>query len=224
MKNTFRKYPNFAANGNPFQYSTSSDGITMTRVSRTEFLDLVHSVPHEDDHVYIDREAGMAIFFSDLASVGEALDFSRKDFNREAKRQQRAHQCVLKGTKGCDGWKPDENGFIRCDTCTRRHPARTISIDAPVSYDEDGEPVTLDFPSDEDATARLFAEADKAILHDALAALSEADREYLLARHQPGMTARQLAEDYGIDDFRYANRKAQRILGRVTKHIRESEK
>lgn len=224
MKKSFTKYPRYTADNNPFLYYTSHDGTDMTKVSRTKFIELVCSVPHSDNHIYIDRDGGMAVFFDDPSQVEELLTFSRRDFNREAKRQERAHTCVLKGTKQCEGWKPDENGFIACDACTRRHTARTISMDAPVYCDGNDEPVMLDFPSEDDATARLFEAADRAVLQDALAALPEADREYLLARYQPDMTARKLAERYGIADYRYANRKAKRILEQVARHLQESYK
>ena len=224
MKKQFKKYPRYTADQRPFLYYTSSNGTDMTEVAHTEFLHLICTVPDSDSHIYIDRESGMAIFFEDASGVDELLTFSRRDFNREAKRQERAHQCVMKGTRQCDGWKPDENGLVACNACMRRHTARTISIDAPINSGDEGEPIFMEFPSDEDATARLFDQADRAVLQDALAALPEADREYLLARYQPGMTARKLAETYGIADYRYANRKAQRILDRVIRRLHEIEK
>ena len=224
MRKTFKKYPRYTDDHCFFLYYISSDGTDMTGISRTEFLEHVHSTPHPDNHVYIDREGGMAIFFVDTSSVDNLLTFSRRDFNREAKHQERAHQCVMKGTNQCDGWKPDGNGCIACDACMRQHTARTISLNAPVGNDNENEPIFMDYPSEEDATARLFDEADKAMVQDALDTLSDTDREYLLARCQPGMTARKLAEEYGITDYRYANRKAHRILDRVIKHIQEIEK
>ena len=223
MKKTFKKFPRYTSDNRPFRYYASHDGNDMTEVAHTEFLHLLCAVPDSDSHIYIDRESGIAIFFEDASGVNDLLTFSRRDFNREAKRQERAHQCVMKGTRQCDGWKPDENGRVACDACMRHHTARTISIDAPINSGDEGEPTFLDFPSDEDATARLFDEADRAVLQDALAALPEADREYLLARYQPDMTARKLAETYGIADYRYANRKAQRILDRVIRRLREIE-
>ena len=223
MKKSFKKYPLYTADNQPFQYYISHNGQDMANVPRAEFLHLICTVPDSDNHLYIDREGGMAIFFEDASGVNELLTFSSRDFNREAKRQERAHQCVMKGTRQCDGWKPDENGRVVCDSCMRRHTARTISIDAPINSGDEGEAIFLDFPSDEDATARLFDEADRAVLQNALAALSEADREYLLARYQPDMTARKLAESYGIADYRYANRKAQRILDRVIRRVQENE-
>lgn len=224
MKKSFKKYPRYTADNRPFRYYASHDGNDMTEVARTEFLHLICTVPDSDSHIYIDRESGMAIFFEDASGVDDLLTFSRRDFNREAKRQERAHQCVMKGTRQCDGWKADENGRVACDTCMRQHTARTISIDAPINSGDEGEPIFLDFPSEDDATARLFDEADRAVLQEALAALSEADREYLLARYQPDMTARKLAERYGIADYRYANRKAQRILDHVVRRLEKNEK
>lgn len=224
MKKQFKKYPRYTADQRPFHYYSSSNGTDMTEVSRSEFLGLVCSTPQPDSHIYIDYDGGLAVFFDDTSSVDGLLVFSRRDFNREAKRQERAHQCVMKGTKQCDGWKPDENGFVACDTCMRRHTARTISMDVPLNDDNGDEPIFMDFPSEDDAATRLFEEADKAVLQDALAALSEADREYLLARYQPNMTARKLAERYGITDYRYANRKAQRILERVKGQLEKTNK
>ncbi len=224
MKKQFQKYPRYTSDQRPFLYYTSSDGVDMTEVPRTAFLELVHSVPDPIDHIFIDYESGLGIFFGETSSVASVLTFSRRDFNREAKRRERAHQCVLKGTMKCDGWKPDANGFIRCETCTRCQTARTISLDAPQRSDDDDDPVMMDFPTEDEAFTCLFEQADKAVLQDALAALPEADREYLLARYQPGMTARKLAETYGIADYRYANRKAQRILDRVIRRLHEIEK
>jgi RNA polymerase sigma factor (sigma-70 family) len=167
---------------------------------------------------YINADGGYAYFFPLSARMADfAMDLKREK-DAEDQRRRRSRRCVYKGTAKCDGWRTrDEYGCLGCETCSRDHIHRTVSLNQPVG--EDGTEMGDLFAADTDIEHDMEETAERNLLAAALGSLSEDDRAYILRRFQEGMTLRKLAEEYGISDFRYAGKKANRIIERLKAEI-----
>ena len=76
------------------------------------------------------------------------------------------------------------------------------------------------FAADTDIERDIDEIAERDILLAALASLSDDDRAFILKRFQDGMTLRKLADECGFSDFRYAGKKANRIIERLKSEAR----
>jgi len=167
---------------------------------------------------YINADGGYAYFFPLSARMADfAMDLKREK-DAEDQRRRRSRRCVYKDTAKCDGWRTrDEHGCLGCDTCRWDHTRRTVSLNQPVG--EDGTEMGDLFAADTDIEHDMEETAERNLLAAALGSLSEDDRAYILRRFQEGMTLRKLAEEYGISDFRYAGKKANRIIEKLKAEI-----
>lgn len=202
----------------PMHYIRVGDDGSYTTIPRAEFFNLMHGVDEPIKQTYIDVDGGYAYFFPLSARMADfAMDLKREK-DAEDQRRRRSRRCVYKDTAKCDGWRTrDEYGCLGCETCSRDHIHRTVSLNQPV--DEDGTEMGDLFAADTDIEHDMEESAERDILAAALASLSEDDRAYILCRFQEGMTLRKLAEEYGISDFRYAGKKANRIIEKLKAEI-----
>ncbi len=203
----------------PMQYLHIRDDGSHNVITRTEFFNLMRSVDEPVMQTYIDADGGYAYFFPLSARMAEFAVRLKREKDAEDQRRLRSRQCVYKNTAKCDGWRTrDEYGCLSCETCSRDHIHRTVSLNQ--SVDEDGTEMGDLFATDTDIEREMEASAERDLLAAALASLSEDDRIFILHRFQDGMTLRKLAEEYDISDFRYAGKKANRIIERLRAEAR----
>jgi len=202
----------------PMHYIRVGDDGSYTTITRAEFFSLMRGVDEPIKQTYIDADGGYAYFFPLSARMADfAMDLKREK-DAEDQRRRRSRRCVYKDTAKCDGWRTrDEHGCLGCDTCRWDHTRRTVSLNQPVG--EDGTEMGDLFAADTDIEHDMEETAERNLLAAALGSLSEDDRAYILRRFQEGMTLRKLAEEYGISDFRYAGKKANRIIEKLKAEI-----
>ena len=203
----------------PMHYICIGADDSYTTITRAEFFSLMRGVDEPIKQTYIDADGGFAYFFPLSARMADfAMDLKREK-DAEDQRRARSRQCVYKNTVKCDGWHTrDEHGCLGCDTCRWDHTRRTVSLNQTV--DEDGTEMGDLFAADTDIEREMEASAERDILAAALGLLSEDERAFILRRFQDGMTLRKLADEYDISDFRYASKKANRILERLKSEVR----
>lgn len=202
----------------PMHYIRVGDDGSYTTITRAEFFSLMRGLDEPIKQTYINADGGYAYFFPLSARMADfAMDLKREK-DAEDQRRRRSRRCVYKDTAKCDGWRTrDEHGCLGCDTCRWDHTRRTVSLNQPVG--EDGTEMGDLFAADTDIEHDMEETAERNLLAAALGSLSEDDRAYILRRFQEGMTLRKLAEEYGISDFRYAGKKANRIIEKLKAEI-----
>ena len=198
----------------PMHYICIGADDSYTTITRAEFFSLMRDVDEPVKQTYIDADGGYAYFFPfSVQMAGTAVQLKREK-DAEDQRRARSRQCVYRNTAKCDGWRSrDEYGCLGCETCSRDHIRRTVSLNQTV--DEDGTEMGDLFAADSDIERDMDETATRDLLATALTSLSEGDRTYILRRFQDGMTLRKLADAYGISDFRYAGKKANRIFEKL---------
>lgn len=198
--------------GRPMCYIQIGASGMYTQINRASFFALMRSVDAPVKQTYIDSEGGYAYFFPLCAEMADYAAQLKREKDAEDQRRARNRRCVYKNTAKCDGWRSrDEYGNLGCETCTRIY--RVVSLNHPVIKDtrETGDLLAADTNIERD----LEETATRDILVAALSSLSDADRSFILRRFENGMTLRKLADECGISDFRYAGKKANRIIARL---------
>ena len=123
--------PKRTKSGKPMAfYILSEDGTQQTKVTRAECLACNDEPDVElSQRWYVDEEAGLVVR---LPRNQEGEDLARENMRyvwREAKRIERNCSCVFKGSDKCQDWKPDADGFVKCDCCQRPNRSRTVELD-----------------------------------------------------------------------------------------------
>jgi RNA polymerase sigma factor (sigma-70 family) len=217
FNNSRKSYPHVPKQSydrQPMHYIHISDDDTYTTITRAEFINLMRGVDEPVKQTYIDSDGGYAYFFPPSAQIADVAIQLKREKDTEDQRRRRSRQCVYKDTAKCDGWRTrDEYGCLVCETCSREHIHRTVSLNQPIG--EDGTEMGDLFASDTDIERDMQETAERDLLTAALASLSEDDRTFILRRFQDGMTLRKLADERGISDFRYAGKKANRIVEKL---------
>lgn len=216
-KNSATSYPHVPKQSydrQPMRFIKISDDGSYSMITRAEFFALMRSVGEPVKQTYIDADGGYAYFFPLSARMAEFAVQIKREKDAEDQRRTRSRQCVYKNTAKCDGWRTrDEYGSLGCESCVRDRVSRTVSLNQPVG--EDGTEMGDLFAADTDIEHDMEETAERDLLTAALDSLPENDRAYILRRFQDGMTLRKLAEESGISDFRYAGKKANRIIERL---------
>lgn len=203
----------------PMHYICIGADDNYTMITRAEFFSLMHGVDEPVKQTYIDADGGYAYFFPLSAHMAEFAIRLKREKDAEDQRRARSRQCVYKDTAKCDGWRTsDDYGCLGCETCSRDHIHRTVSLNQPVG--EDGTEMGDMFAADTDIELDMEETAPRDLIAAALASLSEDDRAFIIRRFQDGMTLRKLADESGISDFRYAGKKANRIIERLKAEAR----
>ena len=113
----------------PMHYLRIGDDDSYATITREELFSLMRSVDEPIQQTYIDADGGYAYFFPlSVPMTGAAVQLKREK-DAEDQRRARSRQCVYKNTARCDGWRNrDEYGCLGCETCTRDHIHRTVSL------------------------------------------------------------------------------------------------
>jgi DNA-directed RNA polymerase specialized sigma24 family protein len=203
----------------PMHYICIGADDIYTMITRAEFFSLMRSVDEPIKQTYIDADGGCSFFFPLSAHMAEFAVRLKREKDAEDQRRVRTRQCIYKNTAKCDGWRTrDEYGCLGCETCSRDHIHRTVSLNQPVG--EDGTEMG-DLLADDTSIERDMEEtATRDLIAATLASLPEDDRTFILRRFQDGMTLRKLADECDISDFRYAGKKANRIIERLKAEAR----
>ena len=218
-RKTYPHIPKQSYDRQPMYYIHIGDDNTYTTITRAEFFTLMRGVDEPIKQTHIDADGGYAYFFPLSAHMAEFAVRLKREKDAEDQRRVRTRQCVYKNTTKCDGWRTrDEYGCLGCETCTRDHIHRTVSLNHPVG--EDGTEMGEMFAADTNIERDMEETATRDLIVAALASLSEDDRAFILRRFQDGMTLRKLADECGISDFRYAGKKANRIIERLKTEAR----
>ena len=212
--------PKQSYSSQPMRYIYIGGDDSHTIITRLAFFSLMRSVDEPIKQTYIDADGGYAYFFPLSVRMADFAVQLKREKDAEDQRRHRSRQCVYKHTAKCDGWHVrDDYGCLGCEACAREHTRRTVSLNLPVN-DEGTEMGDL-FAADTDIERDLEEAATRDLIAAALASLSEDDRAYILLRYQEGMTLRKLADEYGISDFRYAGKKANRIIKRIKNEVQK---
>lgn len=197
--------PYKSKNGEPMAYYVVSENGNEVKVSRAECL----ARPEETDDQYIqrwfiDEESGLVVRLP-RNEIGETV--ARENMRliwREDKHQERKFQCVWKGTKNCDQ---------NCERCDRKHKSRTVELDALFQREDGGgSEAHLELADSSDIVAIAEGKALLDTLYAALAALTQDDRDLMLAIYRDGKTERQLAPELGLKEPKSVNKRKHRIL------------
>lgn len=220
--NSHKSYPHVPKQSfdrQPMRYICIGDDGSYATITRAEFFNLMRSVDEPVKQTYIDADGGYAFFFPLSAHMAEFAVRLKREKDAEDQRRVRTRQCIYKNTAKCDGWRTrDEYGCLGCETCSRDHIHRTVSLNQPVG--EDGTEMG-DLLADDTSIERDMEEtATRDLIAATLASLPEDDRTFILRRFQDGMTLRKLADECDISDFRYAGKKANRIIERLKAEAR----
>lgn len=214
LRKAYPHVPKQSYDHQPMQYLHIRDDGTHDIITRAEYFSLMRGVDEPIRQTYIDADGGYAYFFPLSARMADFAIQLKCEKDAEDQRRARSRQCVYKNTAKCDGWRTrGEHGCLGCETCARDHIHRTVSLNHLV--DEDGTEMGDLFATDSDIERDMDETATRDLLAAALASLSESDRAYILRRFQDGMTLRKLADECGISDFRYAGKKANRIIDKL---------
>lgn len=218
-RKTYPHVPKQSYDRQPMYYIHIGDDNTYTTITRAEFFTLMRGVDKPVRQTYIDVEGGYAYFFPLSAHMAEFAVRLKREKDAEDQRRVRTRQCIYKNTAKCDGWRTrDKYGCLGCETCSRDHIHRTVSLNQPVG--EDGTEMG-DLLADDTSIERDMEEtATRDLIAATLASLPEDDRTFILRRFQDGMTLRKLADECDISDFRYAGKKANRIIERLKAEAR----
>ncbi len=213
-RKSYPHVPKLSYDHQPMHYICIGADDSYTTITRAEFFSLMRSVDEPIMQTYIDADGGYAYFFPLSALMAATAVQLKREKDAEDQRRARSRQCVYRNTSKCDGWRTrDEYGCLGCETCARDHIHRTVSLNQTV--DEDGTEMGDLFAADSDIECDMDETATRDLIAAALASLSENDRAFILRRFQDGMTLRILAEEYSISDFRYAGKKANRIIEKL---------
>ena len=218
-RKTYPHVPKQSYDHQPMRYICIGADDSYTTINRAEFFSLMRSVDEPIKQTYIDADGGCAFFFPLSARMADFAVELKCDKDAEDQRRHRSRQCMYKDTAKCDGWRTrDEYGCLGCETCSRDHIHRTVSLNQPVG--EDGTEMG-DLLADDTSIERDMEEtATRDLIAATLASLPEDDRTFILRRFQDGMTLRKLADECDISDFRYAGKKANRIIERLKAEAR----
>ena len=218
-RKTYPHIPKQSYDRQPMHYTRIDDDDSYTMITRAEFFNLMRGVDEPIKQTHIDADGGYAYFFPLSARMAEFAVRLKREKDAEDQRRLRGRQCVYKNTAKCDGWRTrDEYGCLGCETCSRDNIHRTVSLNQTIG--EDGTEMGDLFAADTNIECDMEEAATRDLIAAALAALSEEDRAFILRRFQDGMTLRKLADESGISDFRYAGKKANRIIERLKAEAR----
>ena len=218
-RKTYPHVPKQSYDRQPMHYTRIDDDDSYTMITRAEFFNLMRGVDEPIKQTHIDADGGYAYFFPLSARMAEFAVRLKREKDAEDQRRLRGRQCVYKNTAKCDGWRTrDEYGCLGCETCSRDNIHRTVSLNQTIG--EDGTEMGDLFAADTNIECDMEEAATRDLIAAALAALSEEDRAFILRRFQDGMTLRKLADESGISDFRYAGKKANRIIERLKAEAR----
>ena len=218
-RKTYPHVPKQSYDRQPMHYTRIDDDDSYTMITRAEFFNLMRGVDEPIKQTHIDADGGYAYFFPLSARMAEFAVRLKREKDAEDQRRLRGRQCVYKNTAKCDGWRTrDEYGCLGCETCSRDNIHRTVSLNQTIG--EDGTEMGDLFAADTNIECDMEEAATRDLIAAALAALSEEDRAFILRRFQDGMTLRKLADESGISDFRYAGKKANRIIEKLKAEAR----
>ena len=210
--------PKRTKSGEPMAYYIlSEDGKQENKVTRAACLARTDELGIElPQRWYVDEEAGLVVRLP-RNQMGE--DLARENMRfiwREEKRNERNCSCVLKGTDKCQDWKPDADGFVKCDCCQRPNRSRTVELDMHFRSENDG---------DEDSPEARFEPADpidiQTVIEDqalldtlyaALATLAKEDLDLIKDVFWKGKTERELAPLLGLKEPKSVNKRKHRVL------------
>ena len=204
--------------GEPMAYYTlSEDGIQQTKVTRSECLARTNEPDIElPQRWYVDEEAGLVVR---LPRKQEGEDLARENMKfiwREAKRIERNCSCVFKGTDKCQDWKPDANGFVKCDCCQHINRSRTVELDMNFQRENDGggdiPEARFELADSINIQSMLEEKALLDTLYSALATLAQEDRDLIKDIFWHGKTERELAPLLGLKEPKSVNKRKHRIL------------
>ena len=210
--------PKRAKSGEPMLYYVlSADGKQETKVTRAECLARTE-VPGGElpQRWFVDEESGVVVRLP-RNQEGEKLARENMRFLwREAKRIERNCSCVFKGTDECQDWKPDADGFVKCDSCQRPERSRTVELDMHFrrENDGDGESPEARFEPVDPINIQSVLE-EKAILdtlYAALATLAQEDLDLIKDVFWHDKTERQLAPLLGLKEPKSVNKRKHRVL------------
>ena len=219
-KKTFKPtlIPHRTKSGEPMSYYIlSEDGTQKTKVTRAECLARTDEPGIElPQRWYVDEEAGLVVR---LPRNQEGENIARENMQfiwREAKRIERNCACVLKNTDKCEGWKPDTEGFLKCDCCQRRNRSRTVELDMHFqlanSGDGDGPEARFELADPIDIQSVIEDQALLDTLYAALATLAKEDLDLIKDIFWSGKTERELAPLLGLKEPKSVNKRKHKIL------------
>ena len=219
-KNSFKPtlIPYFSRFGKLMAYYVlSTDGPQQTKVTRAECLSRTDETAIElPQRWYVDEEAGLVVRLP-RNQMGEDLARENMQFIwREAKRIERNCSCVFKNTDKCEGWKPDADGFVKCDCCQHTNRSRTVELDMHFqlanSGDGDGPEARFEPADPIDIQSVIEDQALLDTLYAALATLSQEDLDLIKDVFWKGKTERELAPLLGLKEPKSVNKRKHRVL------------
>ena len=204
--------------GEPMEYFVlSEDGKQETKVTRAECLARTDEPGIElPQRWYVDEEAGLVVR---LPRNQEGENIARENMQfiwREAKRIERNCACVFKGTDKCQDWKPDADGFVKCECCQRPNRSRTVELDmhfqiANSGYG-DGPEARFELADPIDIQSVIEDQALLDTLYAALATLAKEDLDLIKDIFWSGKTERELAPLLGLKEPKSVNKRKHKIL------------
>ena len=219
-KKTFKPtlIPHRTKSGEPMSYYIlSEDGTQQTKVTRAECLARTDEPGIElPQRWYVDEEAGLVVR---LPRNQEGENIARENMQfiwREAKRIERNCACVFKGTDKCQDWKPDAEGFVKCDCCQHINRSRTVELDMHFQRENGGDgdsPETRFEPADPiDIQSVIEDQALLDTLYAALTTLAKEDLDLIKDVFWKGKTERELAPLLGLKEPKSVNKRKHRVL------------
>ena len=210
--------PHRTKSGEPMAYYIlSEDGKQETKVTRAECLARTE-VSNGEFHQrwFVDEESGMVVRLP-RNQEGEAIARDNMRFIwREAKHIERTCSCVFKGTDKCRGWKPDADGFVKCDCCQHINRSRTVELDMFFLQENCGDgdgPKPRFEPADPNSIQSVLEE--KALLdtlYAALATLAKEDLDLIKNIFWHDKTERELAPLLGYKQPKSVNKRKHKIF------------
>ena len=198
-------------------YILSEDGTQQTQVTRAECLARSEAPEGEiPQRWFVDEESGMVVR---LPRSQEGEDLARENMRfiwREAKRIERNCSCVFKNTDKCEGWKPDADGFVKCDCCQHTNQSRTVELDWNFQREDsaNGDNTETRYEPADPIDIQLVIE-DQALLdtlYAALATLAKEDLDLIKDVFWKGKTERELAPLLGLKEPKSVNKRKHRVL------------
>ena len=219
-KKTFKPtpIPKRTKSGEPMAYYIlSEDGTQQTKVTRAECLARTDEPGIElPQRWYVDEEAGLVVRLPRNRMGEDLARDNMRSIWREAKRAERNCSCVYKGTDKCQGWKPDANGFVKCDCCEHTNLSRTVDLDMKFRRENDGdgeEPeARFELADPIDIQSVIEDQALLYTLYAALATLAQEDRDLIKDIFWHGKTEREIAPLLGLKEPKSVNKRKHRVL------------
>ena len=198
-------------------YILSEDGKQENKVTRAACLARTDEPGIElPQRWYVDEEAGL-VFRLPRNQMGE--DLARENMRsvwREIKRNERNCSCFLKGTDKCQDWKPNADGFVKCDCCQHTSLSRTVELDRHFQREDsfNGDNTELRYePADpNDFQSVLEEKALLDTLYAALATLAQEDLDLIKDVFWHGKTERELAPLLGLKESKSVNKRKHRVI------------